>query len=38
LLETHIEQDQNMLVVPWGADLAQVEAALRKLSEEVQYA
>jgi hypothetical protein len=38
LLETHIEQDQNLLVVPWGADLAQVEAALRKLSEEVQYA
>jgi hypothetical protein len=38
LLETHIERDQNTLVVPWGADLAQVEAALRKLSEEVQYA
>src|SRR3984893_13797618 len=34
LLETHIEQDNNMLVVPWGADLAMVEAALRKLSQE----
>jgi len=38
LLETHIEQDENMMVVPWGADLAMVEAALRKLSEEVEYA
>jgi len=38
LLETHIEQDKNILVVPWGADLAMVEAALRKLSEEVVYA
>jgi hypothetical protein len=24
--------------VPWGTDLAMVEAALRKLSEEVIYA
>jgi len=24
--------------VPWGADLAMVESALRKLSEEVVYA
>ena len=38
LLETHIEQDKNMMVVPWGADLAMVEAALRKLSEEIEYA
>ena len=38
LLETHIEQDKNIMVVPWGADLAMVEAALRKLSEEVEYA
>ena len=38
LLETHIEQDNNMMVVPWGADLAMVETALRKLSEEVEYA
>ncbi len=38
LLETHIEQDENTMVVPWGADLSMVEAALRKLSEEVEYA
>jgi hypothetical protein len=38
LLETHIEQDKNIMVVPWGADLAMVEGALRKLSEEVEYA
>jgi hypothetical protein len=37
LLETHIEQDGNMMIVPWGADLAMVEAALRKLAEEVEY-
>ncbi len=35
LLETHIEQDQQVMVVPWGADLAMVEAALRKLSEKM---
>jgi hypothetical protein len=38
LLETHIEQDGAMMIVPWGADLAMVEAALRKLAEEVEYA
>jgi len=38
LLETHIEQDKNMMIVPWGADVAMVELALRKLSEEVVYA
>ena len=38
LLETHIEQDGAMMIVPWGADLAMVEAALRKLAEEVAYA
>jgi hypothetical protein len=38
LLETHIEQDGNTMVVPWGTDLAMVEGALRKLSEEVEYA
>ena len=38
LLETHIEQDEHTMVVPWGADLSMVEAALRKLSEEVEYA
>jgi hypothetical protein len=37
-LETHIEKDDQMMVVPWGTDLAMVEAALRKLSEEVPYA
>ncbi len=38
LLETHIEKDNQMMVVPWGSDLAMVEAALRKLSAEVRYA
>ena len=38
LLETHIEQDGSVAVVPWGADLAMVEAALRQLAEEVEYA
>jgi hypothetical protein len=37
LLETHIEQDGDMMIVPWGADLTMVEAALRKLAEEVEY-
>ncbi len=37
LLETHIEQDGNTMVVPWGADLAMVEAALRTLAKEVVY-
>ena len=31
LLETHIEPHKNTMVVPWGADLAMIEAALRKL-------
>lgn len=38
LLEMHIEQDGAIMIVPWGADLAMVEAALRKLAEEVAYA
>ncbi|MDQ6661273.1 MAG: hypothetical protein M3Z24_09945 [Chloroflexota bacterium] len=38
LLETHIEQDNDIMVVPWGADLAMVEAALRQLAKEVEYA
>jgi hypothetical protein len=38
LLEYHIEQDGPIGVVPWGADLAMVEAALRKLTAEVEYA
>jgi hypothetical protein len=37
LLETHIEEDGAIMVVPWGADLAMVEAALRKLAGEVAY-
>jgi hypothetical protein len=38
LLETHIEQDGNIMVVPWGADLTMVETALRTLAKEVAYA
>lgn len=38
LLETHSEQDGCTMVVPWGSDLAMVEAALRTLSKEVVYA
>lgn len=38
LLETHIEQDGAVGVVPWGADLAMVEAALRRLAQGVAYA
>jgi hypothetical protein len=37
LLEYHIEQDGPIAVVPWGADLAMVESALRKLAAEVEY-
>jgi hypothetical protein len=37
LLETHIEQDGAVMIVPWGADLVMVEAALRKLAEGVAY-
>jgi hypothetical protein len=33
LLEYHIEQDGPLAVVPWGADLKMVEAALRSLVE-----
>jgi hypothetical protein len=32
LLEYHIEQDGATMVVPWGADLKMVEAALRTLA------
>lgn len=38
LLEYHIEQDGPIGVVPWGADLAMVESALRQLAAEVDYA
>ncbi|MFT5451934.1 MAG: hypothetical protein ACI9N9_001420 [Enterobacterales bacterium] len=37
LIEFDIEKDGNMMVVPWGADLAMVEKALRELSSEVDY-
>ena len=37
LLEMHIEQDGEMMIVPWGADLVMVESALRKLAEEAAY-
>jgi hypothetical protein len=38
LLETQIEQDGAVAIVPWGADLPMVEAALRRLAEGVTYA
>jgi len=38
LLEFDIEQDGDTMIVPWGADLAMVEAALRQLSKGVAYA
>lgn len=31
LLERGVEQDGSLMVVPWGAELAEVEAALRQL-------
>jgi hypothetical protein len=38
LLEFDIELDNMTAVVPWGADLAMVEQALRLLSRGVEYA
>jgi hypothetical protein len=38
LLEFDIEQEGATMSVPWGSDLAMVEAALRQLSEGVVYA
>jgi hypothetical protein len=38
LLEYDTEFSATTAVVPWGADLAMVEAALRHLSREVEYA
>lgn len=35
LLEFHIERDGEVAVVPWGADLAMVERALRDLAGQV---
>ena len=37
LLEFDIEREGNTMIVPWGADLAMVEQALRELSSEVEY-
>lgn len=36
LLEFDIEQDDQMMIVPWGADLPMVERALRTLSQSVE--
>jgi hypothetical protein len=33
LLEFDIERDGNLMIVPWGTDLAMVERALRQLTE-----
>lgn len=38
LLEFDIEQDGNIGVVPWGADLALVEAALRHIAKGADHA
>ena len=37
LLEFEIERDGDVMVVPWGADLAMVEQALREISSGVEY-
>lgn len=36
LLEDHIEVDGNQVIVPWGANLGQVEKALRILLEQAR--
>lgn len=38
LLEFHGESEGGVAAVPWGADLAMVEGALRGLSKDVAYA
>ena len=38
LLEFDIEQEDELAVVPWGADLPMVERALREVSRGVEYA
>ena len=38
LLEFDVEQDEELAVVPWGADLPMVERALREVSRGVDYA
>ena len=37
LLEFDIEQEDELAVVPWGADLPMVERALREISRGVEY-
>jgi hypothetical protein len=37
LLEYDIEQDGNVMIVPWGTDLNMIEKALRQLSRDVVY-
>ena len=37
LLEFDIEQEDELAVVPWGADLPMVERALRQVSQGVEY-
>ena len=37
LLEFDIEQDGNIGVVPWGADLEMVERALKELTKDVEF-
>ena len=38
LLEYDIEQEGNVMIVPWGSDLKIIEKALRQLSRDVAYA
>ena len=38
LLEYDIEQEGNVMIVPWGTDLNMIEKALRQLSRDVAYA
>ena len=38
LLEFGIEQEEELAIVPWGADLPMVEQALREVSRGVAYA
>jgi len=37
LLEYEIEQQDNLMIVPWGTDLNMIERALRQLSRGVVY-
>ncbi|HEY5138176.1 MAG TPA: hypothetical protein VIJ25_02490, partial [Methylococcales bacterium] len=38
LLEYDIEQEDNVMIVPWGTDLNMIERALRQLSRDLAYA